>query len=175
MCAGVGFEAEFPQPKDTDIAGMMRDFNGAFAPAKLSIKGKGLLLSREMDLDRVGTSTEALCYPEVPEQLVVIGAGAAGMMCAATAAARGRRVALIDHAAKLAEKIRISGGGRCNFTNLYAGPANYLSDNPHFCRSALTRYTPQDFLALLRRYDIGWHEKHRGQLFCNDSATRISV
>lgn len=105
--------------------------------------------------------------------VVVIGAGAAGMMCAATAASRGRRVALIDHATKLAEKIRISGGGRCNFTNLHAGPANYVSDNPHFCRSALTRYTPQDFLSLLRKYQIAWHEKHKGQLFCDESAEEI--
>ena len=105
--------------------------------------------------------------------VVVIGAGAAGMMCAATAASRGRRVVLIDHATKLAEKIRISGGGRCNFTNLHAGPANYVSDNPHFCRSALTRYTPQDFLSLLKKYQVAWHEKHKGQLFCDESAEEI--
>jgi predicted Rossmann fold flavoprotein len=105
--------------------------------------------------------------------VAVLGAGAAGMMCAAVAGQRGARVVLIDHATKLAEKIRISGGGRCNFTNLQASPANYLSSNPHFCRSALARYTPQDFLALMRRYDIGWHEKHRGQLFCNDSAEDV--
>ncbi|WP_066731552.1 NAD(P)/FAD-dependent oxidoreductase [Cupriavidus sp. D384] len=105
--------------------------------------------------------------------VAVLGAGAAGMMCAAVAGQRGASVVLIDHATRLAEKIRISGGGRCNFTNLQAGPANYLSTNPHFCRSALARYTPQDFLGLLRRYDIGWHEKHRGQLFCNNSAEDI--
>ncbi|MEN7526254.1 NAD(P)/FAD-dependent oxidoreductase [Cupriavidus sp. DL-D2] len=105
--------------------------------------------------------------------VAVLGAGAAGMMCAAVAGQRGARAVLIDHATRLAEKIRISGGGRCNFTNLQAGPANYLSSNPHFCRSALARYTPQDFLGLIRRYDIGWHEKHRGQLFCNDSAEDI--
>ncbi|MBR7776913.1 NAD(P)/FAD-dependent oxidoreductase [Undibacterium rugosum] len=105
--------------------------------------------------------------------VVVIGAGAAGMMCAATAAKRGKRVVLIDHASKLAEKIRISGGGRCNFTNLQAGPANFLSDNPHFCKSALSRYTPQDFLALLQRYRVAWHEKHKGQLFCDNSAEDI--
>ncbi|WP_423198050.1 MULTISPECIES: BaiN/RdsA family NAD(P)/FAD-dependent oxidoreductase [unclassified Cupriavidus] len=105
--------------------------------------------------------------------VAVLGAGAAGMMCAAVAGQRGARVVLLDHATKLAEKIRISGGGRCNFTNLQAGPANYLSANPHFCRSALARYTPQDFLGLMRRYDIGWHEKHRGQLFCNDSAEDV--
>ncbi|MEN3111282.1 NAD(P)/FAD-dependent oxidoreductase [Uliginosibacterium paludis] len=104
---------------------------------------------------------------------VVIGAGAAGMMCAAVAGQRGRNVLLIDHAANLAEKIRISGGGRCNFTNLQAGPANYHSANPHFCRSALSRYSPQDFLALLARYNIPWHEKHKGQLFCDRSAQDI--
>ncbi|SOY48029.1 NAD(P)/FAD-dependent oxidoreductase [Cupriavidus taiwanensis] len=105
--------------------------------------------------------------------VAVLGAGAAGMMCAAVAGQGGARVVLIDHATRLAEKIRISGGGRCNFTNLQAGPANYLSSNPHFCRSALARYTPQDFLALMRRYGIDWHEKHRGQLFCNDSAEDV--
>ena len=105
--------------------------------------------------------------------IAVIGAGAAGMMCAAVAGQRGRRVVLIDHAEKLAEKIRISGGGRCNFTNLHASPANFLSQNPHFCKSALARYTPQDFLALIKRYRIGYHEKHKGHLFCDDSAEQI--
>jgi predicted Rossmann fold flavoprotein len=105
--------------------------------------------------------------------LAVIGAGAAGMMCAAVAGQRGRKVVLIDHATKLAEKIRISGGGRCNFTNLHAGPQNYLSANPHFCRSALSRYTSQDFLALVKRYRIAYHEKHKGQLFCDHSAEQI--
>lgn len=105
--------------------------------------------------------------------VAVIGAGAAGMMCAAVAAQRGRRVVLIDHAEKLAEKIRISGGGRCNFTNLHAAPQNYLSQNPHFCKSALSRYTPQDFLSLVKRYRISFHEKHKGQLFCDRSAEDI--
>jgi predicted Rossmann fold flavoprotein len=105
--------------------------------------------------------------------VAVIGAGAAGMMCAAVAAQGGKRVVLIDHAAKLAEKIRISGGGRCNFTNLHAGPNNFLSDNPHFCKSALSRYTPHDFLALIKKHRIGYHEKHKGQLFCNESAEQI--
>jgi predicted Rossmann fold flavoprotein len=105
--------------------------------------------------------------------VAVIGAGAAGMMCAAVAAQRGKRVVLIDHGDKLAEKIRISGGGRCNFTNINAGPANFLSENPHFCKSALSRYTPADFLALVKKHRIGYHEKHRGQLFCNDSAEQI--
>jgi predicted Rossmann fold flavoprotein len=105
--------------------------------------------------------------------VAVIGAGAAGMMCALVAGQRGKRVVLIDHAEKLAEKIRISGGGRCNFTNVNAGPANFLSDNPHFCKSALSRYTPADFVALVKKHRIGFHEKHRGQLFCNDSAEQI--
>ncbi|OWY35262.1 NAD(P)/FAD-dependent oxidoreductase [Herbaspirillum aquaticum] len=105
--------------------------------------------------------------------VAIIGAGAAGMMCAAVAGQRGRRVVLIDHASKLAEKIRISGGGRCNFTNVGAGPQHYLSQNPHFCRSALSRYTPQDFIGLVKRHRIGFHEKHKGQLFCDDSAEDI--
>ena len=105
--------------------------------------------------------------------VAVVGAGAAGMMCAAVAGRRGRRVVLIDHARKLGEKIRISGGGRCNFTNRDAGPANFVSENPHFCRSALSRYTPRDFLALVARHRIAWHEKHRGQLFCDESSEDI--
>ncbi len=105
--------------------------------------------------------------------IAVIGAGAAGMMCAAVAGQLGRRVVLIDHAPRLAEKIRISGGGRCNFTNLYAGPGNYLSANPHFCRSALARYTPRDFMALLKRHRVTWHEKHKGQLFCDQSSEAV--
>jgi predicted Rossmann fold flavoprotein len=105
--------------------------------------------------------------------VVVIGAGAAGMMCAAEAGKRGRRVLLVDHYPKLGEKIRISGGGRCNFTNVNAGPANYLSQNPDFCRSALARYTPRDFIALVERHGIAYHEKKLGQLFCDDSAHAI--
>ncbi|KRB83578.1 NAD(P)/FAD-dependent oxidoreductase [Duganella sp. Root198D2] len=105
--------------------------------------------------------------------VAVIGAGAAGMMCAATAGKRGKRVVLLDHADKLAEKIRISGGGRCNFTNINAGPANFLSENPHFAKSALSRFTPHDFLAMVKKHRIGFHEKHKGQLFCDDSAEQI--
>jgi predicted Rossmann fold flavoprotein len=105
--------------------------------------------------------------------LAIIGAGAAGLFCAARAGQAGLRVLLLDHAERVAEKIRISGGGRCNFTNLQAGPANFLSDNPRFCRSALARCTPADFLDLLRRHGIGWHEKHRGQLFCDEGSGRI--
>ena len=105
--------------------------------------------------------------------VAVIGAGAAGMMCAAMAGQRGLRVVLIDHASRLAEKIRISGGGRCNFTNRDAGPANYLSENPRFCRSALARYTPQDFVSLIKRHRIAFHEKHKGQLFCDESSEQV--
>jgi len=105
--------------------------------------------------------------------VAVLGAGAAGMMCAAVAGQRGLRVALVDHATKLAEKIRISGGGRCNFTNIGAGPANFLSENPHFCHSALAGYSARDFLALIKRHRIPWHEKHRGQLFCDESSEAI--
>ncbi|MVW77999.1 NAD(P)/FAD-dependent oxidoreductase [Bordetella sp. 02P26C-1] len=105
--------------------------------------------------------------------VAIIGAGAAGMMCAAVAGQRGLRVVLIDHAKRLAEKIRISGGGRCNFTNVGTGPGNFLSENPHFCRSALAGYTPKDFLGLLREHRVSWHEKHRGQLFCDDSSESI--
>ncbi len=105
--------------------------------------------------------------------VAVIGAGAAGMMCAAVAGQRGKSVVLIDHAEKLAEKIRISGGGRCNFTNLDTTPQNFLSQNPHFCKSALSRYTPKDFIDLIKRYAIPFHEKHKGQLFCDRSAEDI--
>src|SRR5260221_4861003 len=119
--------------------------------------------------------------PAVPSKLAsshtfdvaVIGAGAAGMMCAATAGQRGRRVLLIDHYPKVGEKIRISGGGRCNFTNLHATHADFLSANPEFCRSALARYTPADFIALVERHGIAWHEKTLGQLFCDRSALQI--
>lgn len=103
-------------------------------------------------------------------QTVILGAGAAGMMCAAQA---GPGVLVIDHARSPGEKIRISGGGRCNFTNLYAEPANYLSQNPHFCKSALARYTQWDFIDLIGRHGIAWHEKTLGQLFCDDKATQI--
>ena len=105
--------------------------------------------------------------------VLIVGAGAAGMMCALTAAQRGRSVLLLDHSAKLAEKIRISGGGRCNFTNLNAKPENYLSQNPHFCRSALARFTPQHFIDMLARHGIAYHEKTLGQLFCDDGSEAI--
>jgi len=109
--------------------------------------------------------------------VVVIGAGAAGLFCAGVAGQRGLKVLVLDHSPKVAEKIRISGGGRCNFTNrdldVRAPQKHFISDNPNFCRSALSRYTPQDFLALLQRHGIPFHEKHKGQLFCDRSADDI--
>ena len=105
--------------------------------------------------------------------VIIIGAGAAGMMCAIEAGKRGRRVWLVDHAKKTAEKIRISGGGRCNFTNIHANPEAFLSANEHFCKSALNQYTQDDFIALVKKHDIEFHEKKLGQLFCDGSATQI--
>ncbi|MER9305654.1 NAD(P)/FAD-dependent oxidoreductase [Mesorhizobium sp. M0293] len=105
--------------------------------------------------------------------VVIIGAGAAGMMCALETAKRGRSVLILDHAAMPGEKIRISGGGRCNFTNIHTSPKNFLSGNPHFCISALSRYTQRDFIALVQRRRIAYHEKTLGQLFCDGSARQI--
>ncbi|RYM08328.1 NAD(P)/FAD-dependent oxidoreductase [Sphingobium cupriresistens] len=104
---------------------------------------------------------------------IVLGAGAAGMMCAATAGQRGKRVLLVDHADAVGKKILISGGGRCNFTNIHTAADRYLSANPHFAKSALGRYTAQDFIGLVDRYGIAWHEKTLGQLFCDGSAKQI--
>ena len=105
--------------------------------------------------------------------VIVIGGGAAGLMCAFTAGRRGRRVALLECNARVGLKIAISGGGRCNFTNLFAAPDNYLSGNPRFCASALARYTPQDFVALVEKHRIPFHEKKLGQLFCDFSSRQI--
>ena len=105
--------------------------------------------------------------------VVIIGAGAAGLMCALTAAGRGRRVLLVDHSNKAGKKILMSGGGRCNFTNMYAEPANYASANPHFFKSALARYTPWDFIALVDRHGVPHHEKKLGQLFCDNKSKDI--
>lgn len=104
---------------------------------------------------------------------IVVGAGAAGMFCAAQAGQAGRRVLLLDNGKKPGRKILMSGGGRCNFTNMYVEPAAYLSQNPHFCKSALARYTQWDFIDLVGKYGIAWHEKTLGQLFCDDSAEQI--
>jgi predicted Rossmann fold flavoprotein len=105
--------------------------------------------------------------------VIIAGAGAAGLMCAIEAGRRGRRVALLDHAERVGKKILISGGGRCNFTNLHCKPENFLSANPHFAKSALARYTPADFLALVEKHGIAWHEKKLGQLFCDRSASEV--
>ena len=104
---------------------------------------------------------------------IILGAGAAGLFCAARAGQRGKRVLVLERAEKPGKKILISGGGRCNFTNLGAGPANYISANPHFAKSALARYTPRDFIELIESYGIAWHEKTLGQLFCDGSAQQI--
>jgi hypothetical protein len=104
---------------------------------------------------------------------IILGGGAAGLMCAIEAGKRGRRVAVLERAERLGKKILISGGGRCNFTNLYCRPENFLSANPHFCKSALARYTPADFIALVEKHRIRYHEKAKGQLFCDGSAREI--
>lgn len=105
--------------------------------------------------------------------VIVIGGGAAGLMCALTAGARGRSVRVIEHANRVGKKILMSGGGRCNFTNLYTTPGNFLSQNPHFCKSALARFQPAQFLEMVERHHIAWHEKELGQLFCNESSKLI--
>lgn len=105
--------------------------------------------------------------------VIIIGAGAAGLMCAASASKRGQKVVVLDHAQKVGEKIRISGGGRCNFTNLYVGPQNYVSQNPRFCISALKRFTQHDFIDMVQARGIAYHERDHGQLFCDDSAVQI--
>ncbi|HRK97126.1 MAG TPA: NAD(P)/FAD-dependent oxidoreductase [Alphaproteobacteria bacterium] len=105
--------------------------------------------------------------------VIIIGAGAAGLMAAGLAGKNGCRVLLLDHSHKIGEKIRISGGGRCNFTNIHTKPANFISENPHFCKSALARYTPRDFITLIESHGIAYHEKTKGQLFCDNNATEI--
>lgn len=111
--------------------------------------------------------------PNHDYEVTIVGAGAAGMMAAIVAGRRGRSVLLIDHANRPGEKIRISGGGRCNFTHLYSTPENFISKNPHFCKSALSRYTPYDFLDMVEKYGIAWEEKAKGQLFCQGKSTQI--
>src|SRR6266700_836057 len=113
-----------------------------------------------------GTATQAF-------DVIVLGAGAAGLMCALTAGQRGRKVLLLERAEQVGAKILISGGGRCNFTNLHSAPDRFLSRNPDFCRSALDRYTQADFIALVERHGIAYHEKTLGQLFCDGSARAI--
>jgi predicted flavoprotein YhiN len=113
--------------------------------------------------------------PSHSHDAIILGAGAAGLMCAFEAGKRGRRVALLERADRIGKKILISGGGRCNFTNLHCTPENFLSENPDFARSALARYTPADFIALVRKHRIAFHEKTLGQLFCDDSASQITT
>ena len=117
--------------------------------------------------------TQARNPPLDSYDVIILGAGAAGLMCAGVAGQRGRSVLLLEQSRHPGEKIRISGGGRCNFTNLHSSPANFLSDNPRFCNSALSGYTQQDFIALVESYGIAWHEKTRGQLFCDGSSRQI--
>ena len=105
--------------------------------------------------------------------VIIIGAGASGLMCAIEAGKRGRKVLVLDHAKRAGQKIIMSGGGRCNFTNLYVEPANFICDNPHFVKSALSRYTQWDFIAMVDKHNISWHERDHGQLFCDDSAKQI--
>src|SRR3982074_1764103 len=110
----------------------------------------------------------------MPEwDVIVIGAGAAGLFCAMEAGKRGRRVLVLEHADRVGKKIAISGGGRCNFTNIHTRPDNFVSANPHFCKSALARYTPADFIALVEKHGINYHEKKLGQLFCDESSQQI--
>ncbi|WP_431312070.1 NAD(P)/FAD-dependent oxidoreductase [Pseudomonas nitroreducens] len=119
---------------------------------------------------------QALVHEEpsvLTSQVIIIGAGAAGLMCAMSAAARGRQVLLIDHANKAGKKILMSGGGRCNFTNMYCEPVNFLSQNPHFCKSALARFTQWDFIALVAKHGVPYHEKKLGQLFCDNKSSDI--
>ncbi len=120
-------------------------------------------------------SAWSLCEDTVlrSTEVVIIGAGAAGLMCALTAAGRGRQVLLLDHANKAGKKILMSGGGRCNFTNLYTEPSNFLSQNPHFCKSALARYTQWDFIGMVAKHGVPYHEKKLGQLFCDNKSSDI--
>src|SRR5687767_653505 len=110
----------------------------------------------------------------MPEwDVIVIGGGAAGLLCAIEAGKRGRNVLLLEHQERVGKKIAISGGGRCNFTNIHTAPGNFISANPHFCKSALARYTPADFISLVEKHGIAHHEKKLGQLFCNGSSQQI--
>lgn len=105
--------------------------------------------------------------------VIIVGGGASGLMCALTAGQRGRRVLVLDHSSKIGAKILMSGGGRCNFTNLFVEPECYLSANPHFCKSALKRFTQWDFISMVEKHSISYHERQHGQLFCDDSARDI--
>src|SRR5215469_5171419 len=124
--------------------------------------------TKTIELGRKTHSHEQQVRRGPPEfDVIVLGGGAAGLMCASEAGKRGRRVVVLERADRIGKKILISGGGRCTFTNLYCRPENFLSSNPHFCKSALARYTPANFLELVERYRIPYHEKTKGQLFCD--------
>jgi predicted Rossmann fold flavoprotein len=129
--------------------------------------------SKGVQFTQVFSSPRVIILNIKQVDVVVIGAGAAGLFCAAEAAKRGRSVAVLDHAKRIGGKILMSGGGRCNFTNLFASHENFLSNNKHFCKSALSRYTQWDFIGLVAQYGIAYHEKTLGQLFCDDSAKDI--
>src|SRR6478609_8110217 len=122
---------------------------------------------------RTDPANASLTDPMQDVDVLIIGGGAAGLMCAFTAARRGLRVQVIEHANRVGKKILMSGGGRCNFTNTGTTPANYLSGNPHFCKSALARYTPWHFIDMVERHRIAYHEKELGQLFCDESSKLI--
>lgn len=123
---------------------------------------------------KANVSTNPVTQSEIKTfDVLILGAGAAGLMCAIEAGKRGQRVAVLEHAERIGKKILISGGGRCNFTNLHCRPQNFLSANPHFCKSALARYTSEDFISLVDRHNISYHEKTLGQLFCDRSAQQI--
>lgn len=124
-------------------------------------------------MDRKRAEKKPMTLHSATYDVIVLGAGAAGLMCAALAGQRGRKVLLVDHANRPGKKILISGGGRCNFTNTGTAPDRFLSQNPHFAKSALRRYRPEDFIALVERHGIAWHEKTLGQLFCDGSARQI--
>ena len=109
----------------------------------------------------------------IKKDIIIIGAGAAGLMCAIEAGRRGRNIAVLDHAGKTGQKIRVSGGGNCNFSNINTGPEHYISENPHFCKSALSRFTPGDFISMLEKHRIRYHEKEKGQLFCNEGSMSV--
>jgi len=144
----------------------------AFGVPAHELRGSDRFLDQVPEKRR--SSVEVLRVAGVKDfDVIVLGGGAAGLMCAIEAGKRGRRVAVLERADRVGKKILISGGGRCNFTNLYCKPENFLSANPHFCKSALARYTPTDFIALVARHGIAYHEKAKGQLFCDGSAREI--
>src|SRR3990172_5356099 len=112
-------------------------------------------------------------FVDMKKDIIVIGAGAAGLMCAIEAGKRGRSVLVLEHAESAGQKVRVSGGGRCNFSNINIGADNYISGNPHFCKSALARFTPRDFTVMLEKYNIQYYEKEKGQLFCRKSSLDV--